>query len=637
MTDPTAADLARAVALHRAGRLAEAERAYRKVLGLSPDHPRALESFGVLALQTERYPAAAEAFSRLAALQPGRALPHNHLGLALRKLGRLPEALAAFERAARAEPRDADAHANRAAALQDQGRLDEAVAAYRTAARLRPDWVLAHNNLATALRQAGRPDEAVAAFARAAELAPDDPTLQVYLWNEKRHLCDWDGLDAIAARVRAGLDRPLAGGAMFPLLALTTTAAQLHRAATAHARHAYARYTEAAARRPFRFAPGPRERLTVGYLSADFREHPVARTVAGIFERHDRDAFRVHGYAIGPDDGSDVRRRIVAAFDRFTDVTTLAPGEAAARIHADGVDILVDLTGYTTHARTAIPALRPAPVQVSYLGYIGTLGAGFMDYVIADAFAAPSEWQPYFTEALVHLPDCYQPHDADRAVSTETPDRAACGLPPEGTVFCCFNTAYKIGPEVFGAWMRVLGAVPGSALWLAEPNRWAVDNLRAEARSRGVAPERLVFAPRLPVAEYVARYRLADLFLDTHPYSAGATADDALRVGCPVLTCAGETFVSRMAGSQVRAAGLPELVTESLAEYEERAVALGRDGAARAALRARLAANRESAPLFDTGRYVRHLEDAYRAMWARFERGESPAPITVPPRPPASA
>jgi protein O-GlcNAc transferase len=632
LNDPAADRLSHAKALHRAGRLAEADRAYREILGQAPDHPGALEAFGVLALQTERYPAAAEAFSRLAALQPGRALPHNHLGLALRKQGRLADALAAFERAVRAAPGDADAHANRAATLQDLGRLEDAVSAYQTAARLRPGWVLAHNNLATALRQAGQPDEAVAAFARAAELAPDDPTLQVYLWNEKRHLCSWDGLEAIEARVLNGLDRPLAGGAMFPLLALTTTAAQLHRAAQAHARHFYARYVEHAARHPFPFNRGPRERITVGYLSADFREHAVARTAAGIFERHDRDAFRVHGYAIGPDDGSALRRRIVAAFDRFTDLTPLPPAEAAARIHADGVDILVDLTGYTTHARTAIPALRPAPVQVNYLGYIGTLGADFVDYVIADAFAAPSDWQPWFTEALVHLPDCYQPHDADRAVSPDTPDRAACGLPPEGTVFCCFNTTYKIGPEVFGAWMRVLKAVPGSVLWLAEPSRWAVDNLRAEARGRGVAPERLVFAPRLAVEEYVARYRVADLFLDTHPYSAGATADDALRMGCPVLTRAGETFVSRMSASQVRAAGVPELVTGSLEEYEARAIELGRDGAARAALRERLATNRETAPLFDTERYVRHLEDAYRAMWASCERGESPAPITVPPR-----
>ena len=285
------------------------------------------------------------------------------------------------------------------------------------------------------------------------------------------------------------------------------------------------------------------------------------------------------------------------------------------RIAADGVDILVDLKGYTQDARTQILAFRPAPIQVNYLGYPGTMGAPFMDYILVDDFVVPPDQQPFFTEKLVHLPGCYQVNDSQREISPQTPSRAECGLPEKGFVFCCFNNSYKITPEMFDVWMGLLKAVPGSVLWLLEGNRFVPANLCREAEARGVAAERLVFAPRKPLPEHLARHRLADLFLDTFPVNAHTTASDALWAGCPVLTLAGETFVSRVAGSLLRTVGLPELVTTSLEDYQAMALRLARDPELLAHVRARLEANRKNCPLFDGGQFARNLEKAYATMW----------------------
>ena len=329
------------------------------------------------------------------------------------------------------------------------------------------------------------------------------------------------------------------------------------------------------AARPHASAPKPK--TTIAYLSADFHEHATAWLIAELFEKHDHGRFAIYGYSYGPRDDSPLRRRLACALDRFVDVRDLSYAEAARRIAADEVDILVDLKGYTQDARSEIVAFRPAPLQVSYLGYPGTLGAEFMDYILVDDFVVPPEQQPFFTEKLVHLPGCYQVNDSRREIAPRTPSRAECGLPEEGLVFCCFNNSYKITPQVFGVWMELLQAVPGSVLWLLEGNRFMPANLRREAEGRGVAAERLVFAPRKPLPEHLARHRLAALFLDTFPVNAHTTASDALWAGCPVLTLAGETFVSRVAGSLVRSVGLPELITASLEDYRATALRLARE------------------------------------------------------------
>jgi len=383
-----------------------------------------------------------------------------------------------------------------------------------------------------------------------------------------------------------------------------------------------------------RIDPAPPQRITLGYLSGDFREHAVASLVAGLFDHHDRDRFAVFGYALGGDDGSAMGARLRAAFDRFTDLDGIPDRDAAAAIRDHGVDILIDLSGHTHRAHPAILALRPAPIQVSYLGYPATLGAGFMDYVIADPFVVPRDQQPHFAESLVHLPDTYMVNTPDRAVG-EIPTRAAVGLPATGFVFCCFNDTYKITPGVFDRWMTILKGVPESVLWLRHTDDDTDQHLIREAEARGVPPERLIFAPRVPSqADHLARQDLADLFLDTLPYNAHTTASDALWMGLPVLTQVGKTFASRVAGSLLHAAGLAELVTQSGAEYVATARDLATDPVRLARIRTHLGAARSGSPLFDTARFTRHLEAAYRTMWGRHRGGDPPQPIVVPGAPP---
>ncbi len=355
-------------------------------------------------------------------------------------------------------------------------------------------------------------------------------------------------------------------------------------------------------------------RIRVGYLSSDFRNHVVAQFTVELFELHNRDKFEVFGFALGAKDDSETRKHLINAFDHFIEVGELEEANIATLIAGYGIHILVDLNGYSISAQPRILAMRPAPVQVNYLGYIGTMGADFIDYTIVDDFSVPPSSQPFYTEQLVHLP-CYMAHDRRRAVNRETPSRAEAGLPEEGFVYCCFNSNYKITPEIFDIWMRCLNQVPGSVLWLLKEDATAEKNLRKEAQARGVDPDRLVFAPRMNAANHLARQRLADLFLDTLPVNAGATACDALWIGLPLLTCPGKSFVARMAGGLVHAAGLPELVVDSLEAYEALAIKLAREKMILHALRDRLIANRSTSLLFDSEQLRDNIEAAFIKMW----------------------
>jgi predicted O-linked N-acetylglucosamine transferase (SPINDLY family) len=378
--------------------------------------------------------------------------------------------------------------------------------------------------------------------------------------------------------------------------------------------------------------PGTRKsKLAIGYISADFHTHATAYLIAELLEKHDRGQFDVFGYSYGPDDNSPMRGRLVGAVDRFADLEHASLAESVARIAADEIDVLVDLKGLTRGARTQILASRPAPIQVNYLGYPCTMAAPYMDYILVDDFVVPADQQPFFTEKLVHLPGCYQANDSQREIAPRTPSRAECGLPATGFVFCSFNNSYKITPDMFDVWMNLLKAVPGSVLWLLEGNRFVPVNLRAEARARGVSGERLVFAPKVTVPDHLARHRLADLLLDCFPVNAHTTASDALWAGCPVLTIAGETFVSRVAGSLLRAIGLPELITTTLEDYQAMALRLARDADLLAAVRGRLEASRLKCGLFDGAQFARNLEQAYVTMWQIHAAGEKPRPFAVSP------
>jgi predicted O-linked N-acetylglucosamine transferase (SPINDLY family) len=505
----------------------------------------------------------------------------------------------------------------RAVALGEVGRIADAEMSLREAARVEPENAQPQVDVGTLCMMQGKFDEAEAPFTRALELDPGNPYATVMRVHSRMQCCVWDGLDASLAQIAAAIEdpksRPLYNAVPFPLLALPL-GAPIELAA---ARRWAGQIAATAAKYPLeaRRARGPGGRLRVGFVSSDFRDHPVAYLLIECCERIDRTRIETFAYGLTPQDTTGFGRRVVRAFDRFIDCSGEAAEQTARRIAADGIDLLIDLNGYTTHSRSEIFALKPAPVQIGWLGYLGTLGAPWYDYVLTDRFAAPAELQRFFSERFLYLPDCYCPSDTQRPIAPVAPTRAACGLPEHGFVFCCFNHCYKILPELFAVWMRLLAQVPGSVLWLAPANAIAGANLRREAAARGIDPERLVFAPRVSLPEHLARHVHADLFLDTTPYNAGTTANDALFMGVPVLTCAGATLASRVAGSQLHAIGLPELVTTCLADYQALALELATVPQRLASLRQRLTANRHTQPLFDMARFTRALDDLLHSAW----------------------
>jgi protein O-GlcNAc transferase len=645
------------IALAQTQRPDAALASFEKALALRPDDPDTLTNIGAVLMEMGRHEAAIASVEKALALRPGDADGHNNLAAALRNLGRGEAAVDRYQQALALNPRHAEALNGLGVALAQLNRYGAAAASFERAIALRPDYAEAQSNLGNALRHLRRYDDAIASLERAVALMPGDAgahanlakvwrelkqddkaiacldralaidpdhpdalSLRVYL---QQRLCDWSGLErrreALLAQLGAGTGLP----APFAFLALVDDpAAQL-----------------ACARRwRSKTPPLPplvgarrsgRATLRLAYVSADFHDHATARLMAELFERHDRSRFEVMAFSHGADDASPMRRRLIAAFDRFFDMRQESDDDIARRIAGEEIDILVDLKGHTEGNRLDILARRPAPLQVHYLGYPGTLGADFVDYLIADRFVAPPEQQQNFSETLVYLADCYQINDRQRAIAEAAPSRRDCGLPDLGFVFCSFNNSYKIAPPVFEVWMRLLGAVPGSALWLLADHPSAEANLRREAAARGIAPERLIFAPRVPLAKHLARHRLADLFLDTLPVNAHTTASDALWAGLPLVTCAGKSFVARVAGSLLHAVGLPELVTQSLEAYERCALALAQQPAALAAIRQKLAAARHTAPLFDSDRTRRQIEAAYLGMWQIHQRGEQPRSFEV--------
>jgi predicted O-linked N-acetylglucosamine transferase (SPINDLY family) len=444
-----------------------------------------------------------------------------------------------------------------------------------------------------------------------------------------RAWCEWQDFDSWQPHALQALADPgVAALSPFQLLSLPGISA-------AHQREAAERWMaerlhastadRALLAAEFAITAAPSDKLRIGYLSSDFHQHATALLMVEMLEAHDRARFELHAYSYGADDGHGMRQRVQASFDHFHDIGALGELAAARAIHADGIHILVDLKGYTAGTRTALLTYRPAPLQVSFLGYPGTLGGTFCDYLVSDRFITPATAAADYSEALACMPHSYQPHGRLGEIGP-APTRESVGLPSEGLVLCCFNQAYKFTPEVFGVWCTLLDQTPGSVLWLLR-NEQAEGNLRREAMARGIAPHRLVFAPDLPQPAHLARLQLADLVLDTLPCNAHTTASDALWAGVPLVTCAGETFASRVAGSLLHAVGLPELVTHSLHDYAALSLALAHDPARVQALRAQLARQRLAAPLFDVASYTRSLEALYDTMWARHLTGLPPQAI----------
>ncbi len=615
----------RGAALHELKRFDEAVANYNGALALQPYYAEAFNNGANALHELKRYEDALANCERALALKPDYAEAFNTRGNALRELKRFDEAGTSYKRALALKPDYALAFNNLGATLKALKRFDEAIESYEAALALKPDYAEAFVNQGNALHELKRYEEALASYEAALALKPDmAEALSGAMWCANS-LCDWGRKAALSARATELIAEQGSYVLPFSLLGYSgDPSLQLQCARN------FAASEFPSPPRPMRSgAPRRGEKLRIAYLSADFHEHATACLTARLFELHDRSRFEVIALSFGADDGSAMRKRLAAAFDRFIDVRLMSDEAAARLLHGLETDIAVDLKGYTQDARPGIFAYRPAPVQAAYLGYPGTMGVPFIDYIVADATVAPAAHEPFYSEKIVQLPDCYQVNDCERKIAAHTPSRQEAGLPKEGFVFCCFNGNWKIAPDVFDVWMRLLHATEGSVLWLIHGNEGARRNLCAEAQARGVDPGRLIFAPRLPGDEHLARHRLADLFLDTLPCNAHTTASDALWAGLPVLTQQGEAFAGRAAASLVKAIGLPELVTHSLAEYEALALRLAREPALLASYRDRLAANRLAYPLFDTDRFRRHIETAYLKMWEICERGEPPRGFKV--------
>jgi predicted O-linked N-acetylglucosamine transferase (SPINDLY family) len=616
----------RARALVEGQRFAEALAGCDKAVALRPDLAEAWDNRGNALKGLDRLDEALASFERAIALRPDLAEAFNNRANLLIQLKRFDEALDSAARALALRPGLAEAHYNRGIALHQLRRYAEALASYDAALALRPGHAHALVNRGTVLLDLWRPDEARECYARALQLDPSHDYLAGMHLHAKMLVCDWSDFAGECARLEASVAGGAAASMPFQLLACSSDPALQLACARRYG----------ADRLPASHAPlwqgevYAHDRIRIAYLSSDFGEHPVSTLAAGLFERHDRSRVETTAMSFGPDRPGAMRARLAAAFDRFVDACTLSDLEVARLMRELEIDIAVDLNGSTDGFRPGVLACRPAPVHVNYLGYAGTTGGAHWDYILADRFVIPEASRGHYGEQVVWLPDTFMVTDAGRKISDRMPSRAEAGLPDRGFVFCCFNNSYKITPDAFDVWMRLLGTVAGSVLWLAAADASAVGNLRREAELRGVAPDRLVFAPRVARNEdHLARIRLADLFLDTFDYNAHATAADALWAGVPVLACAGGTFASRVAGSLLQAVGLPELVTFSRADYEALALRLAREPGCLAAVRDTLARNRRTHPLFDTARFTRHIEAAFTVMRERSARGDAPESFAV--------
>lgn len=567
-------------------------------------------------------------FQRALTLRPDDAQLHSRLGNVFRRSNRFEDALASYDKLTGLNPTSAEAFNDRGIALGELARHEDALASFQQALVLDPLHANAMGNLGAMLGCLRRYDDAARTFARLIEIEPEYPHAIGNLLGSRMYSCDWSQYEADLERLNSAVMKGEKAVEPFTLLAATWSAAALLQCAQTHAAEACS-----PSERPLwsgqRYA---HDKIRVAYLSADFHDHATAYLMAELFELHDHERFEIIALSFGPDSRGAMRQRLLRSFDRFVDVRTKSDREAASLLREMEIDIAVDLKGFTTDGRPGILAQRPAPVQVSYLGFPGSMGVGYVDYILADRYVIPAEHQYFYSEKVVWLPDSYQINDTQRQIAKTTPTRAECALPASGFVFCCFNNNYKITPDVFDVWMRLLTEISGSVLWLLEDNAAVSRNLRSEALRRGVTAERLVFAPRVGLDEHLARHKLADLFLDTRPYNAHTTASDALWAGLPVLTCTGTTFPSRVAASLLNAVGLPELITENLADYEALALKLATCPDLLSDIRAKLSRNRSEHPLFDTKRFCSHIESAYTLMWERHQRREPPVSFAVPLR-----
>ena len=603
----------------------EAIASYEKSLRLRPDCVEACFNLGAALQDQGKFDQAIGYYKKTLSLEPNHAVAYYNMGNAQQSLRKFDEMMESYKKALLLKPDYVAAYHNMGTALQAQGRFDEAIASYEKALILNPGSVKSLYNMGNVLKDKGKLDEAIAYYEKALSLKPDYARARAQKLYLNARICDWSSIRDDNEYL-AGLGTTGKAVPPFSIIPLEDAPDQQLLRSAAYARERYSNDTI-----NFLNRPGKRpRRLRIGYFSSDFNEHPVAYLIAKVLEQHNRNDFEVFGYSLRGNKQSELRQRLINSFDTFVDVQELGDLEVAIRARQDNIDIAVDLNGYTKFSRPSIFAYRAAPIQINYLGFPGTMGADFMDYIVSDQYLIPPENQKYFAEKQLYLPDTYMPTDNGRKLSNRPITRSDMGLPADSFVFCCFNNNYKITSAEFDIWMRLLTKVKGSVLWMRSSNRWSELNIKKEAQKRKVAPERIVFADKVPMDEHLARHRLADLFLDTFAFNAHTTASEALWAGLPVVTKVGKSFASRVAGSLLNAIGLPELITESEEVYEALALDLATNRKRLSKMQAKVKSNRLSKPLFDTERYTKHLETGYKMAYDKYLNEKDKDHIFVP-------
>jgi predicted O-linked N-acetylglucosamine transferase (SPINDLY family) len=613
------------LALNELNQVREAASSYDKAIDINPDFTDAYYNRGVISEKLNQLEAALTSYDKVIDIKPDHASGYLSRGLVLHKLKQIEAAIASYDKAIAIKPDFADAYLSRGNALQELKRHEEAVASFDKAIDINPDFAEAYYNQGNALRELKQFEAASACYENALSLNPDGEFMLGMQLHTRMMLCDWTGFTENLTNYETDIANLKKVTLPFAALGLLDSP-ELHRLTSRiYVETKYPEHEPPAKRRGIAGSG----KIRVGYYSADFYNHATAYLIAELFEVHNAEKFELFGFSFGPDIQDQMRKRLSSGLDKFMEVRDKSDREIAQLSRDLGIDIAIDLKGFTTDSRPGIFAERCAPVQVNYLGYPGTMAAEYMDYIIADTTVIPRDRQDDFTEKVVYLPHCYQVNDSRRQISSRVFTKQELGLPESGFIFCCFNNNYKILPATFDGWMRILKAVEGSVLWLLEDNSTAGRNLRKEAESRGIDSNRLVFAKRMPLDEHLARHRLAELFIDTLPCNAHTTASDALWAGLPVLTCMGKSFHSRVAASLLCAIELPELITHTQEEYEAKAVELATDPGKLAQLKLKLENNRLTAPLFNTRLFAKHIESAYETMFARNQSGLAPESIEV--------
>lgn len=603
-------------------KLEEAIKTYSKCIELNPTFVEAYNNMGISLRGQNKFDEAIEIFEKAINIKTDYAEAYCNLGNALNDLNKLNEAIKAFQKCIALKPDYPVAYENMGISLHELGMFDEAAQAFNKALLIRPDNNETYNNLAGSLQYQEKFEEAIAAYANALSIQPDDESSRAQKLFQQANICDWD----ITEEENKLIPSLGISNQFIPPFAMLSfeDAPERHRLRS----EVFVKEKYPQDPLPLPAVPSQKpERIRIGYFSADFHNHATMYLLAKVFAIHDRQKFEIYAYSYGPDKLDQVRQNLIKSVDVFDDVGEMSDKDIAMLARQDKLDIAIDLKGHTRHQRLGIFAYRPAPVQISYLGYPGTTGANFIDYIIADPIVIPTNQINAYSEKIIYLPNTYQANDNTRSISKKTGTRKDMGLPENSFVFCCFNSNYKISSVEFDIWMRLLNKVKGSVLWLLKSNQGAEQNLKKEAEKRGVQKDRLVFAEKLPLEEHLARHIHADLFIDTFNVNAHTTASDALWAGLPVVTKLGQSFVARVAGSLLSAVGMPELITENEKDYEQLILELATNPDKLKKIKDKLATNRLTQPLFDTESYTNDLENAYQKAYLNYLKGNNPQNI----------